>query len=168
MVVSYGEDEARSLFGLTNNLIIFGGGKDVHFYKELSDLIDDVRISRQTVSDGPGGIGTSRSGEDVKVLRPGDIRRIQERHALVIAGNAPPIIARLRRCLDGKDGKLLKAELDEQRARVVASRAATASLEERTAAAVAHAHTRRLAPSHRDPNPTGAAGADDPTKEWAW
>ena len=104
MVVSYGEDEARALFGLTNNLVIFGGGKDIHFYRELSDLLDDVRISRQTVTDGPGGVGTSRSGEDVRVLRPGDIRRIPERHALVVAGNAPPIIARLRRCLDGKDG----------------------------------------------------------------
>ena len=113
MVVSYGEDEARSLFGLTNTLVIFGGGKDVHFYKELSDLIDDVRVSRQTISDGPGGIGTSRSGEDVRVLRPGDIRRIQERHALVIAGNAPPIIAKLRRCIDGKDGRALLAELDQ-------------------------------------------------------
>ncbi len=76
MVVSYGEDEARSLFGLTNNLVVFGGGKDIHFYREISDLIGDVRISRQTVSDGPGGVGTSRAGEDVRILRPGDIRRI--------------------------------------------------------------------------------------------
>ncbi len=36
MVVSYGEDEARALFGLTNNLVIFGSGKDVHFYREMS------------------------------------------------------------------------------------------------------------------------------------
>ena len=54
MVVSYGEDEARSLFGLTNNLVIFGGGKDIHFYREISDLLDDVRIPRHTVNDGPG------------------------------------------------------------------------------------------------------------------
>jgi hypothetical protein len=88
MVVSYGEDEARSLFGLSNNLIIFGGGKDIHFYREISDLIDEVRISRQTVTDGPGGFGTTRSAEDVRVLRPGDIRRLRDRHALVVAGNA--------------------------------------------------------------------------------
>jgi type IV secretory pathway TraG/TraD family ATPase VirD4 len=118
MVVSYGEDEARSLFGLTNNLVIFGGGKDIHFYKEISDLIDDVRISRDTVNNGPGGIGTSRSGEDVRVMRPGDIRRIGERHALVLAGNAPPIIATLSRCFDGKDGRKLKAELDVARAQM--------------------------------------------------
>lgn len=154
MVVSYGEDEARSLFGLTNNLVIFGGGKDIHFYKEISDLIDDVRISRQTVSDGPGGIGTSRSGEDVRVLRPGDLRRIPERHALVIAGNAPPIIAKLRRCLDGKDGQLLKAELDDARALVSGNRAATSDLIRRTADAIAYAREHRLAPASVDEDQT--------------
>ena len=39
MVVCYGEDEARSLFGLTNNIVVFGGGKDIHFYREVSDLL---------------------------------------------------------------------------------------------------------------------------------
>jgi hypothetical protein len=170
MVVSYGEDEARSLFGLTNNLLIFGGGKDIHFYKEISDLIDDVRVSRQTVSDGPGGIGTSRAGEDVRVLRPGDIRRIQERHALVIAGNAPPIIAKLRRCLDGKAGKALQAELEQYRARVLASRAQTASITERTDAAIAYAHQHRLAPSAAAElaTDTVAAGIAEPAGEWPW
>ena len=150
MVVSYGEDEARSLFGLTNNLVIFGGGKDIYFYRELSELLDDVRISRQTVTDGPGGVGTSRSGEDVRVLRPGDIRRIPERHALVVAGNAPPIIAKLRRCLDGKDGDRLKAELVAARAQVNRARAEGADIHERTAAALAYARDHRLAPSQPD------------------
>ena len=113
LVVCYGEDEARALFGLTNNLVIFGGGKDVHFYREISDLLDDVRISRHTVTDGPGGVGTSRAGEDVRVLRPGDIRRIRDRHALVVAGNAPPIIARLRRCIDGRRGRALTHEMTQ-------------------------------------------------------
>jgi hypothetical protein len=151
MVVSYGEDEARSLFGLTNNLVVFGGGKDIHFYRELSDLLDDVRISRQTVTDGPGGVGTSRSGEDVRVLRPGDIRRIPERHALVVAGTAPPIIARLRRCFDGKDGLQLKTELDAARAEVGRARADVVGVRELTAAALSYACAHRLAPSrHAD------------------
>jgi len=162
MVVSYGEDEARSVFGLTNNLVIFGGGKDIHFYKEISDLIDDVRVSRQTVSDGPGGTGTSRSGEDVRVLRPGDIRRIPQRRALVIAGNAPPIIARLRRCVDGKDGRALLAELDQARARVAASRAQIPSPAERTAAALAYAHAHRLIPRQQHcPTTVAGAGPDE-------
>src|SRR3954469_12086370 len=150
MVVSYGEDEARSLFGLTNNLIIFGGGKDIHFYRELSDLVDDVRITRQTVSDGPGGLGTSRTTEDARILRPGDIRRIPERHALVIAGTAPPIIARLRRCLDGKDGDRLKAELVAGRAQVNRARAEGVDVHKRTAAALAYARDHRLAPRQPD------------------
>ena len=159
MVVSYGEDEARSLFGLTNNLVIFGGGKDIHFYKEISDLLDDVRISRQTISDGPGGIGTSRTGENVRVLRPGDIRRIPERHALVVAGNAPPIIATLRRCLDGKDGRLLKDELNAARARVSGTRATTPDVVRRTADAIAYARQYRLTPSaiNEDEQPHGGA-----------
>jgi hypothetical protein len=146
MVVSYGEDEARSLFGLTNNLVIFGGGKDIHFYRELSDLLDDVRISRQTITDGPGGVGTSRSGEDVRVLRPGDIRRIPERHALVVAGTAPPIIARLQRCFDGKDGERLKRGLEAARAEVNRARAHSIDARERTAAALAYARDHRLTP----------------------
>src|SRR3954454_4991389 len=146
MVVSYGEDEARSLFGLTNNLVIFGGGKDIHFYKEISDLLDDVRISRQTITDGPGGVGTSRSGEKVRLRRPGDTRRIPERHALVVAGTAPPVIARLRRCLDGKDGDRLKTELEAARAQVNRARAASIDVREPTAAALAYARDHRPAP----------------------
>ena len=163
MVVSYGEDEARSLFGLTNSLVIFGGGKDVHFYRELSDLIDDMRITRQTVSDGPGGYGTSRTSEDTRILRPGDIRRIPERHALVIAGTAPPIIARVRRCIDGRAGRALKLELEAARARVGYARGETASIEQRTAAAVAAARAQRLAP-----NPQSAHASNDERKRWPW
>jgi type IV secretory pathway TraG/TraD family ATPase VirD4 len=169
MVVSYGEDEARSLFGLTNNLIIFGGGKDIHFYKEISELVDDVRISRQTITDGPGGIGTSRAGEDVRVLRPGDIRRIAERHALVIAGNAPPIIAKLRRCFDGKDGKRLKTELDIARTEVNNARADGIDIEVRTAAALAYARTHRLTPAVTDEDAVPDSTTSQPrTKEWSW
>jgi hypothetical protein len=163
MVVSYGEDEARSLFGLTNNLVIFGGGKDIHFYKEISDLIDDVRISRQTVSDGPGGVGTSRAGEDVRVLRPGDIRRIAEKHALVIAGNAPPIIAKLRRCFDGKDGQLLADELAKARGRVSDARDSTVDIGQRTTAAVAYARDHHLGPSlSRSPSSSEVTRASTP------
>jgi type IV secretory pathway TraG/TraD family ATPase VirD4 len=144
MVVCYGDDEARSLFGLTNNLIIFGGGKDIHFYREISDLIDDVRISRHTVTDGPGGIGTTRSSEDVRVLRPGDIRRLRDRRALVVAGNAPPIIAQLRRCIDGPDGRTLLQELTQARAANGQARAGSPDLDARTRAALAYARDHYL------------------------
>ncbi|WP_299960512.1 type IV secretory system conjugative DNA transfer family protein [uncultured Modestobacter sp.] len=163
MVVSYGEDEARSLLGLTNTLVVFGGGKDVHFYRELSDLMDDVRISRQTVTDGPGGVGTSRSGENVRVLRPGDIRRVPERHALVIAGTAPPILAKLRRCLDGKDGQQLKSELEVARAHVTRARADVVDVQARTAAALSYARDHRLTPR---PNIVGGSPSEQAPDGW--
>jgi type IV secretory pathway TraG/TraD family ATPase VirD4 len=155
MVVAYGEDDARSIFGLTNTLVIFGGGKDVTFYRELSELIDDVRIARQTVTDNPTGIGTSRAGEWERVLRPGDIRRLPQRRALVIAGAAPPIIARLHRCLDGPDGAALGRELAAERERIGRARATTVDPTERTADAVAVARASRL-------SPTGTAFAGSP------
>ncbi len=165
MVVSYGEDEARSLFGLTNNLIVFGGGKDVHFYREISDLLDDVRISRLSVNDGPGGVATTRSGEDVRVLRPGDIRRIPERQALVVAGAAPPIIAQLRRCLDGAAGGALADELAATRARVSRHRGNLPSASQATAQALAYAREHRLAaPTAPDEPPTGTLSRSE--KGW--
>jgi len=74
----------------TNTIVVFGGGKDIHFYREVSDLLGTTRISQQSISDGPGGIGTNRSVEDVPVLRPEHIRLIPERQALIVAENAPP------------------------------------------------------------------------------
>ncbi|MGN6606496.1 MAG: type IV secretory system conjugative DNA transfer family protein [Jatrophihabitans sp.] len=126
MVVAYGEDEARALLGLTNNLVIFGGGKDIQFYKEMSELIGTTRVTRRSVSDGPGGIGTNRSGEDTPVLRPEQLRLLPERRVLVLADNAPPIIARLTRCLDGRAGRRLAADLAHARANLAAARAGNA------------------------------------------
>jgi len=124
MIVAYGEDEARSLFGLTNNVVVFGGGKDIHFYREISDLLGTTRVCRQTISDGPGGVGTSRGMEDIPILRPEHIRLLPERHALVVAENAPPILARLRRCIDGRTGRALLEDQRHARARVGATRSA--------------------------------------------
>jgi len=142
----------QSLFGLTNNIVVFGGGKDIHFYREVSDLLGTTRISRQSISDGPGGIGTNRSVEDVPVLRPEHIRLIPERQALVVAENAPPILAKLRRCVDGRAGKALLQRLAAARTQVAVDRHAQADPAERTAAALAYAHAHGL----------GGHIADDP------
>lgn len=155
MVVCYGEDEARSLLGLTNNLVIWGGGKDITFYKEMSDLLGTTRVARQSVSDGPGGIGVNRSAEDTPILRPEQLRLIPERHALVVAEHAPPILARMLRCLDGRHGRQLAAELETARANVAAERAAVPDLGERTRAALAYARAHRLHP----PEPADADSA---------
>ncbi|WP_297776615.1 TraM recognition domain-containing protein [Mycobacterium sp.] len=107
LVVCYGEDEARALFALTNNIVVFGGGKDVAFYKEISDLIGTTRIARWSFNRSRGTWGTSVYGDDVPVLRPEEIRQLPDRHALVVAENLRPLIARLTRCITGPHGRQL-------------------------------------------------------------
>ena len=48
LVAIFGETEARALIGLTNVLVMFGGSKDVHFNREISDLVGTVRVARTT------------------------------------------------------------------------------------------------------------------------
>ena len=55
LVICYGEDEARALFGLTNIITVFGGGKDGAFNREMSELIGTTRVSRTTYSHGRPG-----------------------------------------------------------------------------------------------------------------
>ena len=74
LVICYGEDEARALFGLTNVIAVFGGSKDGLFNRELSDLIGTSRVSRTTYNRGhgfSGSGGTSHAGADEPILRPG-------------------------------------------------------------------------------------------------
>jgi len=107
----FGDTEARAIFGLTNVLALFGGSKDVGFNKEVSDLVGTTRVARTSWQLGSRG-GRTASGEDMSILRPEEIRQLPERQALVIAENTPPILAELRRCIDGKPGRAL---LDQQR-----------------------------------------------------
>ena len=147
LVICYGEDEARALFGLTNNVIVFGGGKDGLFYREISELVGTARVARTTYSTGRGGWGKTTAGEDVPILRPEEIRQLPERQALVIAENARPLIAKLTRCIDGKHGAALLAAQEAARDRVSAARRAGLSLAERTAHAVQLARELELHPS---------------------
>src|SRR3954470_23933989 len=117
LVICYGEDEARAMFGLTNNIVIFGGGKDGEFYKEISDLLGTTRVSRRSYNLHRGGWGSSFYGDDVPVLRPEEIRQLPERHALVVAENARPFVAKLSRCIDGRRGKALLRAQAEARAK---------------------------------------------------
>jgi type IV secretion system protein VirD4 len=107
LVICYGDDEARAMFGLTNNIVVFGGGKDIKFYSELSELSGTTRVPRRNYTQHPGGWGSSVHGEDVPILRPEELRQLPERHALVVAENARPFIARLSRCTDGRAGRAL-------------------------------------------------------------
>ena len=118
LVISYGEDEARALFALTNTVVVFGGGKDGRFHTEVSDLLGAVRRRRTTYSTGRTGWGRSTSAEDVPVLRPEEIRHLPDRRALVLADNARAVIAKLTRCIDGRTGRALLAGRDQARTRI--------------------------------------------------
>ena len=83
---------------------MFGGSKDGAFNQEISDLVGQTRVSRTNWQTGAMA-GRTFSGEDIAIIRPEEIRRLPERHALVIAENGKPIIARLSRCIDGRSGR---------------------------------------------------------------
>lgn len=117
LVICYGHDEARAMFGLTNNVVVFGGGKEGDFYKEVSDLLGTTRVSRRSYNLHRGGWGSSFYGDDVPVLRPEEIRQLPERHVLVVAENARPFITRLSRCIEGRGGKALLRAQAKARAR---------------------------------------------------
>jgi len=139
----FGENDARALFGLTNTLIMFGGSKDVAFNQEISDLVGMVRVSRTSWQTGQMG-GRTTSGEDIAILRPEEIRQLEERHALVIAENGKPIIARLHRSIDGAAGTQLLAEQDKLRFSLAAARRTAITPEARTTAALVEAGRRGL------------------------
>jgi len=136
----FGEQDARALFGLTNVLCLFGGSKDVRFNQEVSDLLGPVRISRHTWQTGTMS-GRSSLAEDIPILTGAEVRQLPDRHALVVAENGKPIIARLRRALDGKAGRALDAQRSTLRQQIDSARNLTVPTSARTAAA--HAEARR-------------------------
>ena len=138
----FGDHEARALFGLTNMLVLFGGSKDVGFNREMSDLVGTVRVPRTTWQTGRGG--RSVSGEDMPVLRPEDIRELPERHALIVAENGRPIIARLTRSIEGAPGAALLASQAQARAGLADRHRAHIPAEARATAAVVEAHRHGL------------------------
>jgi len=146
LVICYGEDEARALFGLTNVIAVFGGGKDGIFNRELSELIGTSRVSRTTYSRGRNSASTSHAATDEPILRPEEIRLLPERHALVIAENAKPLVAKLTRSVDGKPGRRLLAAQSAAAARVAAARARQTPRFARTTAAVEAAQQLNLTP----------------------
>ncbi len=145
----FGEQEARTLLGLTNTLIVFGGSKDVAFNQEISDLLGHVRVSRIGWQTGQMG-GRQVSADDIPILTGAEIRQLKERHALVLAENGKPIIAALTRCIDGKPGRRLLADQARLRDSVAADRRTTVSAETRAMAALVEARRRGLTGEHED------------------
>ena len=138
----FGEHQARAVLGLTNTLVMFGGSKDVAFNQEISDLLGPVRVARTTWQSGRSH--RSVTGEDIPILTGAEVRQLKERHALVVADNGKPLIAKLTRCIDGKHGRsLLQAQADT-RARLADARKRQVHPDARATAALAEAGRRGL------------------------
>jgi type IV secretion system protein VirD4 len=88
---------------------------------------------------------THLSGEDNAILRPEEIRQLEERQALVLAENGKPIIARLARCVDGKAGRRLVADQQRLRAWLAEGSLGVPTAEEPAAAALVEARHRGIA-----------------------
>lgn len=128
---------------MTNNLVVFGGSKDVAFNQEISDLLGQVRVSRVGWQAGPAS-GRHVSADDIPILTGTEVRQLRERHALVLSENGAPIIARLHRCIEGRSGRRLLADQALLRRRVGATRQRVIPAETRAVAAVVEARRRGL------------------------
>ena len=138
----YGDTEARAIVGLTNVLVMFGGSKDVAFNEEVSKMVGTTRVARTTWQMGGSG-GRSSHGDDMAILTPEEVMRLPEKHALIVAENAKPMIAKLSRCVEGPQGAKLLAQQAKLRAEMATRRAGKVSADARAVAA--SASTRRRA-----------------------
>ena len=120
LLTLFGEPVARTILGLTNTTILFGGSKDHAWNQEISDLLGTTRTRRRSYNDSSTlglGIGGQRSThtawEDKPIIRAGQIRQLPDHTALVIAENAAPILARTHRAITGTAGhRLLTQQRD--------------------------------------------------------
>ena len=78
------------------------------------------------------------------ILRPEEIRQLPERHALIVAENTRPIIAKLHRSIDGHTGRKLLAQQAALRAELAQRRAIQPGDDARTVAALAAARQHSL------------------------
>jgi type IV secretion system protein VirD4 len=145
----FGEQEARTLVGLTNNLIVFGGSKDAAFNQEISDLLGQVRVPRTSWQTGQRG-SRQVSADDIAILTAAEVRQLGERLALVLAENGAPIIARLHRCIDGNPGKQLLADQAALRQTVASDRRRQVTPEARAMTAHVEARRRGLSRDQED------------------
>lgn len=117
LVVCYGEDRGRAILGLSNNVVVFGGGKDVAFNREVAELLGttthlqshlNVKLAR-TYGD------RTWTPQQVPVLEAAELRGLPTGTALLVADNCLPVIVRPRRCIDGRRGRRLQTEQSQMR-----------------------------------------------------
>lgn len=100
---AYGRKAAESVIALTNNLVIFGGGKDPELYRDIAELLGDTRTPASRY----------RDPDYRPVVQRGELRQLKPGRALLIAEHARGILVRLQRCIDGHDGQQLLQQAAE-------------------------------------------------------
>lgn len=114
----FGEDTANELASYTNNVVVFGGGKDPAFLRDMSDLcgqVERVRTTKTTTSGDRGGQSTATHVALEAVLRSDEIKALEEGHALVLADNLPPVITRLDGMWTWDDWPEIQSQIRELR-----------------------------------------------------
>ena len=106
LVTRFGATGAQTLLGLTNVLAVFGGTSDPTLTKHLTELAGRTRTTRTSWSHGPSHNRTT-SSDDLPTLTADEIRLLPPGQALVLADQAPPLIARLKRSTTGPRGRQL-------------------------------------------------------------
>ena len=114
LVTLFGPNGAAQLLGLTNTLIVFGGGNNHEFNAQVADMIGVRQRTHRNYTGGGGRDSWSTTTQDVHAVRAEQIRAIPERRALVLTDRSRPILADLHRCIDGPRGGQL---VDNQRRR---------------------------------------------------
>lgn len=122
----WGRDGWQEVWDLVNCKIIFGGGTDVDFARDVVALLGEVPVVRKTIQrggwlDAGGRGGDSLGTEMIPVLTVSELRRIPERQALVLYSRLPGFLVKLRRCIDGKAGRALLSQQADVRGRVQAA-----------------------------------------------
>ena len=87
-----------------------------------------------------GGRGGTIHSEEIPSLRPKELRELSNRQALAVAENARPIIARLHRYIERRNGERLLAQQRALREQLAVSREGVVDAESRTAVALVEAH----------------------------
>jgi type IV secretion system protein VirD4 len=112
---------ARTLWGNTTVRLVMGGHADPTILRELSELLGEVDVTDIQTSYSSQGWTTHRSvtesRTEKRVLRPGEIRQLDEQHALAIVRTAPGILLRLPDWADRPDATSLRAGETLTRAR---------------------------------------------------
>ena len=165
----FGDHEARAVLGLTNTLVMFGGSKDVAFNQEISDLLGPVRVARTTWQ--TGRAGRSVTGEDIPILTGAEVRQLPERHALVVAENGKPIIARSPAASTARAGRRLLANQARGRTRTGRRRSDhQVHPDARATAALVEADRRGLRtndPERRSHDRTSPTTGPEPRSRWS-